>query len=296
MLTRLGVALVLAIPLVAGCRLLPNNGPGNPAIPPDRTPDVPALVNYLNQNAARVQTVRAKVDIDAKQGRQAIGLGGMMACQKPRDFRLRANVLAQPAVDLGSNDQRFWYWISKASPPNVYFCSYKDLARGNVNVPFPFQPDMVMAALNMAEYDPKAKYDLKVQAKTLELTQDAIGPNGQPVKRTTVFARLLARPGEPQVLSHILKDSKGKLICQANIERVTTDRNTGALIPTRVTIEWPAQSVSMKLMLRDVEVNTLDKKTASRLFQPTGLEGYDSFDLAQGKVETPGSGRRANRR
>src|SRR5436305_13997548 len=105
---------------------------------------------------------------------------------------------------------------------------------------------MVMAALNMAEYDPKAQYDLKPLAKTLELTQETTSPTGQQVKRITVFNRYLARGNEPQVVAHILKDSSGKLICQASVERVTKDTGTGAIIPTRVTIEWPAQRVSMK--------------------------------------------------
>ena len=55
-----------------------------------------------------------------------------MACQKPRDFRLRAKILGTPAVDLGSNDQEFWYWISKVNPPHVYHCSYENLKTGKV--------------------------------------------------------------------------------------------------------------------------------------------------------------------
>jgi len=295
-LMYLGVALALAFPLVVGCHLLPNRNPtpnNNALIPPDRTPDAPALVNYLNKNAERLQTVRAEVAIDAKQGRQVLGLDGNLACQKPRDFRLRASVLGQPAVDLGSNEQEFWYWISKATPPNVYHCSYKHLATGKVNVPFPFQPDMVMAALNMAEYDPKARYDLKVLPKTLELSQETTSPTGQTVKRVTVFSRYLARAGEPQVLSHLLLDSRGKLICRANVDKVITDRTSGAIIPMRVTIEWPAQSVSMKLMLKNVQANAIDKKMAAVMFQRTGLSQYDTYDLARGVVDTPGAIHRA---
>jgi hypothetical protein len=294
MLTRLGVAIALAVPLVAGCHLLPSRDQNNnQIIPPSKTPEVPALVNYLNQNAKRMETVRAKVDIDAKQGRQVIGLSGYLACQKPNGFRLRASVLAQPAVDIGSNDEEFWYWISRANPPHVYHCSYRDLSTGKVNVPFPFQPDMVMAALSMAEYDPKAKYDLKVLPRTLEMSHDTTSPSGQQVKRVTVFNRLQARPNEPQVLSHLLLDARGKLICKATVERVTTDRATSAVIPTRVTIEWPAQSVSMKLMLSDVEANTIDKQKAALMFQRSGLSNYDSFDLASGRIDTPGAVRRA---
>jgi hypothetical protein len=95
------------------------------------------------------------------------------------------------------------------------------------------------------------------------------------------------------VVSHQLLDARGQLICRASVERVTNDTGTGAKIPTRVTIEWPSQSVSMKLILSDVQANTINKQTAAMMFQRSGLSNYDSFDLARGVVDTPGAVRRA---
>jgi hypothetical protein len=256
-------------------------------------PDVPSLVNYLNQNAAKVQNLRCKVDMDCKQGRQPVAVGGVLACQKPRDFRLRGDVLGQPAVDVGSNSQEFWYWISKANPPYVYHCSYDKLATGRVQVPFPFQPDMVMAALGMADYDPKATYQLREGPKTWELVQETISPSGQRVKRSTVFAKYSATPPQPQVLAHTLHDQAGKLICKAEIHRVEKDTTTGAELPTQVTIEWPAQQVTMKMYLRGLNVNAIDKDTAGRLFQRGDLSRHEAYDLAKGVVDTTSGLRRA---
>lgn len=294
-MTRVLLGLALGVPFLAGCNILPGTRDNRPPVPPqtDRKPDVPALVNYLNKNAERVQNVRAKVDIDCKQGRQSVGLGGQLACQKPRDFRLKASVLGKPAVDIGSNEGEFWYWISQANPPHVYHCSYRDLSTGKVNVPFPFHPEMVVAALGMAEYDPRGKYELKEHARTVELIQDTTAPTGQTVKRITVFNRTLAAPGQPQVLGHVLQDDKGKLICKATVTRVQVDRNTGAVLPTTVTIEWPAQELSMKLMLSDVQSNALDATISGRLFARSDLTGHDAFDLARGVIDTPGGVRRA---
>src|SRR5262249_46580585 len=143
----LSLGLVLPASLLVGCNHVPIIGKRDPvATTPatDRKPDVPSLVNYLNTNARKVQTIKAAVAVDAKRGGEGIALDGQMACQKPRDFRMRARVLGQRAVDIGSNSDEFWYWISKANPPYVYHCNYKSLATGKVNVPFPFQPDMVM--------------------------------------------------------------------------------------------------------------------------------------------------------
>jgi len=232
------------------------------------------------------------VDIDCKAEGKSVGLGGNLACQKPRDFRLKASVVGRPAVDLGSNEGEFWYWISQANPPYVYHCSYNHLQSGQVKMPFPFHPDMVVAALGLAEFNPNGKYELKVYKETMELIEETRALNGQECRRVTVFNRQLAAPGQPQVLAHVLQDKSGKLICQARVQRVQVDRATGALLPTVVTITWPAQDLSMRLMLSDLQTNALSKDISGRLFQRADLSA-EAYDLARGAVDTPGNVRRA---
>src|SRR5262249_41387303 len=204
----------------------------------------------------------------------------------------KASVVGRPAVDLGSNGGEFWYWISQANPPYVYHCSYDDLARGKVSMPFPFHPDMVVAALGLAEYNPNGKYELKVYDRTMELLEESKALNGQECRRVTVFNKHLAAPGQPQVLAHVLQDKSGKLICQAAVERVQVDRGTGAVLPTVVTIKWPAQQLSMRLILSDLQSNALDRGWPSRLFRRADLAG-EAYDLARGTVDSPGGLRRA---
>jgi hypothetical protein len=285
-LTHVGAGLCVVV-LLAGCNHTPIVRDTNPAPPPsDKLPEAAALVNYLNVNAQRVQTVRAKIDMDCKANGQSVSLGGNMACQKPLGFRLKGNVLGQPAVDLGSNSNEFWYWISKAEPPHVYYCSYRDLQTGKVRVPFPFQPDMVITALGIADYDPKATYQVRASAKTVELIQDAVSPTNQPVKKVIVFNRLVSAPGQPQVLAYALRDARGTLICQAHIHRVEVDRGSGAVLPTKVTIEWPAEKATMKMDLSNIGVNVLSKAQTDRLFNRGDLK-YSCFDLARGVVTGP---------
>ncbi len=130
-LNHVALGLVAMIPLF-GCNHTPIIGDrANPPAPAtDTLPEADRLVNYLNENAKRVQSVRAKIDMDCKAGGQSIALGGNMACQKPRNFRLKGNVLGQPAVDMGSNSRRFWYWISKADPPTCLPLLHNNLMPG----------------------------------------------------------------------------------------------------------------------------------------------------------------------
>ena len=232
-LTGLGL-LALAAGCIWGCKR--DVVPDPPATVTTQTPSAANLVAYLNKNARLVQSVKStKVEMDAKQDGQSIGLEGMLFCQKPRNFRLRANdPLGKPAVDIGSNDNEFWFWISAAKDedgvPRVHYCSYSDMAAGKARMPFPFQPDMIVSALGLGEYDPKGNYTVKDDPKTISLIEQTTSAQGQPVQKATVFSRTRVAPGKPQVLAYLLLDEKGKEICRASVQdvqAVSVERRAG---------------------------------------------------------------------
>src|SRR5689334_25395895 len=115
-----GMGLAVLV-LTVGCDVLAphkrnGGGQGKDAdiaqLPP---PSTEALVQYMNRNAALLRPGEAlkctKLKIDCKADGRTFGLDGSMMCAKPRNFRLMAELFGQPAVDIGSNDQEFWYWI-----------------------------------------------------------------------------------------------------------------------------------------------------------------------------------------
>jgi hypothetical protein len=249
--------------------------------PVGRAPDAASLVNYLNENADRMQGIRAEVAMDCKQDRTTVGIDASMACARPRNFRLKGFAVGQPVVDIGSNDTEFWYWISKAPQPYVYHCSYADLSRGGVRLPFPFQPDMVVTALGMAKYDPAKNYRVKESAKYLELIEDGVTPDGQQVDKVTVFNRLEVRRTEPQVVGYALKTKQGHTLAYASIQRVSYDQASGAIVPQQVALVWPDQKLQMDMRLKDIRVTGFDPRKAEDLFSRRDLGRIQSFDLAR---------------
>src|SRR5262249_55442599 len=237
--------------LLTGCNSFPMSR-GTATQPAPRTPTaVPSkedIIGYLNDNAGRVQSVRCKdLDISVRQGIQAFGgLRGQVVCAKPRSFRMGAKVMGKDEVDIGSNDQEFWFWIARNDPPYLYHCSYDDLASGHVRVQFPFQPEWIMEAIGISPCGPAENYDLKVTANTLELVENTRSPQGQPVRKITVINRAPATGTNPQVTAHILQDAQGKEICSAHITEVQFDRNTGAILPRKVRLVCPAEKTELK--------------------------------------------------
>jgi hypothetical protein len=281
------LALVLAS---SGCdywrRQFNSGGGGDQGRIPAEVPPVEQIVTYLNDNAARIKAVQCNtVQIDAKQGLQGVGLDGIMVCEKPRNFRLRARAFGQPQVDIGSNKDEFWFWVGKSDLPGVCYCSYTDLSRGGVRLPFPFQPDMVITALGISEYETGKKYDLRPTRDTLELTEQVVGADGQPLYKVTVFNRAEVRPPRPQVMGYVLRDMQGRDACRVEVLDTQLDPNTNAVLPLRVKLSWPAQKMEMTMKLTDMKAIT---NAPQQAFFRNDLANIPSFNLARGQLDGPG--------
>src|SRR5262245_19213207 len=98
---------------------------------PAQTPTAARLVEYLDLNAQRVQGIRCEdVNMSIHQSMKIIpDLSASIACQRPRNFRMDARlaIANSQEVDVGSNNQEFWFWIKRSPQPYQYFCSYQDL-------------------------------------------------------------------------------------------------------------------------------------------------------------------------
>jgi hypothetical protein len=279
--SALGLAALLVL---AGCKpwLRQPNGVPPPAASGPQTVDAGTLVSSLNANAQRLQSLQVDdLDIQARADGNYVGLVGVMSCQKPRNFRLMANVFGSQAVDMGSNGQEFWWWISKADPPYLVHCAYQDLSRGNVYLPFPFQPDWVVEALGMGEYNPAGSYQVKMNPQTVELIEQTTSLQGQPVRKVTVFDRATAGTQWPKVVAHVLQDSGGNEICSARIVDYRADKATGAVVPHQVVLSWPAQKIRLDMKLDGVKVNALTEQRAAALFSRPQLRNVRDIDLAR---------------
>jgi len=252
-----------------------------------RQPTPAGLVAYLNENSRQVQALSCQeVSLDCRADNQSGSAVGRMDCQKPRNFRLTARVVGQPLVDIGSNEQEFWYWIGKADP-HVFHRSHEAAARGGIRMPFPFQPDMVLAGLGMADRDPSGQYDVRVQARTVELIEPARSPEGKPIQKVTVFQRTQATGHQPQVMAHLLRDMQGHEICRATITEVVHDPRTGAELPRRIQFNWPGQKLEMKMKLDGLRVVPPDPQLAASLYSRRNLSSQPGYDLERMQSDSP---------
>ena len=227
-------------------------------------PTAEMLVGYLNYEANKLQSIESHdLQIDVRAPGVSVNLdGGSLMCQKPRYFRLTGKKLGMQQVLVGSNQDRFWFYVKQDPADALYHCTYTDFEKGAVDLPFPFEPEWVLEALGMAQIEAGGKIRVEEEKNTYKLIEDTT-LRGKPVRKVTVFYRDPASRDTPQAKARTLYDDQNRVICSATIKSVTRipiGRNRNgkvvyATVPEVVKLEWPAQQTELILDLGRVRIN-----------------------------------------
>lgn len=306
---RLVLAAAVLCPLV-GCEWMKSHGIGKPdnhsgkhkdgALPPVAPEQ---LVAYLNDRADRLQSItHADVRVTARDRSIPMPpLRGTLVASQPRNFRMVGDAAMAAKVDLGSNDQQFWVYAKvPTQDPMFVFASHTDFSEGKAKIPggIPFEPEWVMQAFGMAHFPPTNQYAVLPpddKGRTYTLKWPAVTPSGVSVVKEIVFDADAATGNRPQVKRHVVRDTKAKPICTAEIKEAKTvqtgtDPQTGQPLavqyPTKMLLRWEEQKFEMELELLNAKINQpLTPEEARRYYNRPNIPGATPIDLA--KYESP---------
>ncbi len=216
------------------------------------TPTADELVAMINRNAERAHGLVAK-DLDITSNQVPVPLGGHLALEKPRRFRMivKAPLTHTTVADIGSNEDEFWVY---ASPPNqrasLTHCSYEDY--GRVQSPLPLQPDWIFESIGFMPLPVGQDYVVHPGKRgTAELVSTATTPQGQPASLVTAVQLSTGYIVERRLETL----GQARPIARAVLARHQKDPVSGVVYPTSITISWPEQGLDISIRLDDVQVN-----------------------------------------
>ena len=304
---RLILAAAVLCPLV-GCEWMKTHGPWKdgpvdgkdkgklPPVSPEQ------LVSYLNERADRLQSIsNADVRVTATDRSMRVpipvNIRGFLTASQPRNFRLKSTGVVGGDVDLGSNDEQFWVYAKvPTQDPMFVFASHTDFGSGKAKIPggIPFEPEWVMQAFGMAHFAPSNQYAVlppDEKTRTYTLKWPALTPAGVSVIKEVVFDADAAAGNKPQVKRHVVRDTKAKPICFAEIKEAKsvatgTDPQTGLPLsvqyPTKMLLRWEEQKFEMELELLTAKINQpLTAEEARRYYTRPNIPGATPIDLAK---------------
>lgn len=213
------------------------------------------VTSAVNANAARLQSIQtnnASINVPGMPGVPL--LGGKIAAQRPGRFHLVASTaLTGDEVDMGSNDDLFWFWVKRNDPPALFYARHDQFAGSAAQQMMPIEPQWLLDAMGFAEFRPGDAHDGplplsngKVEIKTVMQTR-----TGQLTKRTVVDAT------RAWVLEQHLYDAQGQLVASAVSKSHRYYPQANVSLPQEVEIRIPASELALSIDMGTVEINTL---------------------------------------
>jgi len=234
-----------------------------------QTATVADLVDRINTEATKIQTLRAAVGITASVGGSKRGkiteyqeIHGYILVRKPSSLRMIGlfPILQNHMFDMVSSGQEFKLWIP---PKNQFIAGDNHAARPSPQPLENLRPQVIYDALLLQAVDLKNDLavlegrehmgiDRETQKPVLQpdYALDIIKQNGQGwyLARKTVFDRTDLRPHR-----QILYDEHGSVVTEVRYDEYR--EFDGVLFPTNIRIWRPQEEYSIKLEVTKLTIN-----------------------------------------
>jgi hypothetical protein len=245
------------------------------------SPNLEQVIDVVNRNSAGIEsftTNRASIS-----GAGFPSLTASIAFQRARRFRLQAGTGFGAELDLGSNDDLFWFWVKRNQPPGVYFCRHDQFAASQARQMTPFEPQWLIEALGVVEFDRSLPHKMTLLPKD-RIRIDTIRntPEG-PVAKVTIVDG-----SQGWVLEQHVYDVRGRLAARSIASGHRRDPMTNLVMPAVVQIESPQAQVSLRIDLGNVEINRLSNDRPA-LWQMPSIPGTPLVDMGDPNFRLPGS-------
>lgn len=231
---------ILCILIVGIIRPLPKHSTVYPVIAPVsipiRTNLQPSVVDIINKNNQSIHSLVSKISVQVNS--KAIKLSGILAYQQDRNFRMQINSFAGKELDIGSNQDIFWFYSRRMKPTYLYYSRYEDLNKTRLKSVF--HPLWLMDSLGVR---PLAIEQWTNSDRYIQGCQDCVGVSGEQMIKV-----ILINPQKPAIIGHYLFDTQSTIIASAEVVAFN-------VVPTQILFTWHEEKQTMTMWLNETKIN-----------------------------------------
>ena len=254
---------------------------------PLKTASQAELIESINRQAQKIQSLQATVDIDTSVGGAKKGhvtdykeIRGYVLARKPAMLHMIGllPIVRTTAFDMVSDGREFKLWIP---PKNRFVVGSNTVQTHDTDQPMEsIRPQEIYDALLIRPIDPETEiavlennYDILHDAKGHRVLQDdyelivirKTGANGGVLSRKIVFSRTDLQPHR-----QYLYDDKAVLVTDARY--ADYKEYDGVNFPSRIEIARPQEEYDITLNMLKLEINKPLRDDHFSLQQPAGAE------------------------
>lgn len=276
---------VLSVLPLSGCLFRSHKVEQPVSGAPLKTATQQQLIDYINTQAEKIQSMEATVDIDTSVGGEKKGkvtdyeeIRGYVLARKPSMLRMIGlmPIVRNRAFDMVSNGQEFKLWIP---PKNRFIVGRNDVETPNPRQPMEnIRPQHIYDALLLQHI---AANEIAVMENDVETIADA---KGHHIRRADYVLDVIQKNAQGWVLSRkivfsradllphrqLLYDDKGNLVTNARYAQYQDD--DGVNFPQQIEISRPQEEYDITLNIVKLELNKALPDDRFVLEQPPGVQ------------------------
>ncbi|GIW95144.1 MAG: hypothetical protein KatS3mg110_3185 [Pirellulaceae bacterium] len=240
------LAILVLLCAGSGATCLPWTRPGQPAGPVvyDHTPTLGEVMAKVNAATQAVRTLRAESVRLSAPGLPSVKARLYYAA--PRQFRLLGDLMLAREIDIGMNQELFWFW-GRNWTGALYYARHDQTALPQVSERIGIEPGWLLEALGLVELDPAGQHHGPYAhgPGTMEIHTQRLTPSGQIMTRVMVLHAVYG-----WILEVRLHDERGNILAQAKMSQHRFYENPGVTLPDRVEVHLaPGMPDSLQLRL-----------------------------------------------
>lgn len=202
---------------------------------------IPALIEEFNAVNKYIATFSvADVVVKIWDNGMVFTLKGSIFYEKPQRFKMSVWSFFGDELDIGSNDEIFWYWSKRERHPTLYYAIHEDHPKTRLKTPF--NPVFMRESLGLNEIDVK---DAKIveSENDIMVSRQRLSGTGERILYSMFLSKVNKR-----VSGIVVSSLQGKPLATCEVQY------EGA-IPKRIAYDWHEEQRSLVLEFKNPVVN-----------------------------------------
>ena len=235
-------------------------------------PTLEEIIYAVNANTSRVQQLHSDSAWLSLPGLP--GLRTTVSLERQLRFRLKSKLIG-PELDIGSNEELFWFWAKRNDEPLVFFANHRDFAASPTRGMFPVDPHWLIEAIGLVQLEPGGMHEQPVPLGDgrVEVRTRLPSPRGDMTRVLVIDGRY------GWILEQHLYDPTGRAMASSRTSGHRYYATDAVSLPHRIEIEMPDAQLSLTLEVNEFSINSL-YGSPDQLWAMPRFEGYTRVNIA----------------
>jgi hypothetical protein len=232
------------------------------------------VIEAVHNNSSRIQSFSSHEVALSGPGFPVTLRGASIVFERPRRLRIQAGTALTSEIDVGSNDELFWFWVRRSEMPAVFFCRHDQYATCAAAREIPVDPNWLIEAFGIVEFGPNERHQGPFARPDgrLEILSERQTPCGPATKKTVIDASTAL------VFEQHLYDYGGRLVASITVREHRLDPLTNLVMPKVIDLQYPQAEFSMLVNLGNAEIN--HPTHGQTLWSMPSIPGWPPVNLA----------------